>query len=107
MIHVNNHSVYESEKIIRDKYVPTPNNGKTVYLDFFSSDIYRNIYQATMDKTHKGNAVYRNSYDMTILIDGLPRVQIKLKRPGAGIKEAINRVVRSLQLIVSIASGQL
>ena len=45
MIHVDNHSVYESAKILRDKYVLTLDNGRTVYLDFFSSDTDRNIYQ--------------------------------------------------------------
>lgn len=98
MIHVNNHSVYESAKIIRDKYVLTLDNGKTVYLDFFSSDIDRNIYQVThqvtMDKAHRGDVVYKNRYDVTILINGLPTVQIELKRPGVEINEAINQINR-------------
>ena len=42
MIHVDNKSVYESAKILRDKYVLALDNGKTVYLDFFSSDTDRN-----------------------------------------------------------------
>ena len=45
LIHLDNHSVYESAKILRDKHVLTLDNGKTVYLDFFSFDIDRNIYQ--------------------------------------------------------------
>ena len=57
LIHLDNHSVYESAKILRDKYVLTLDNGKTVYLDFFSFDADRNIYQVahqiTMDPTHK------------------------------------------------------
>ena len=38
MIHLDNKSVYESAKILRDKYILTLDNGKTVYLDFFSHD---------------------------------------------------------------------
>lgn len=57
LIHVENKSVYESAKILRDKYILNLDNGKTVYLDFFSGDIDRNIYQVshqiTMDKDHK------------------------------------------------------
>lgn len=87
MIHVDNHSVYESAKILRDKYVLTLDNGRTVYLDFFSSDTDRNIYQVThqvtMDKDHKDDVSYKNRYDVTILINGLPLVQIELKRPAA------------------------
>ncbi len=45
LIHLDNKSVYESAKILRDKYVLSLDNGKTVYLDFFSFDIERNIYQ--------------------------------------------------------------
>ena len=33
--HVENKTVYESAKILRDQYVLTLDNGKTVYLDFF------------------------------------------------------------------------
>ena len=54
MIHIDNHSVYESAKILRDKFVLTLDDGETVYIEFFSSDTDRNIYQVThqitMDK---------------------------------------------------------
>ena len=35
MIHVDNHSVYESAKILRDKCVLQLDNGESVYIDFF------------------------------------------------------------------------
>lgn len=98
MIHIDNKSVYESAKILRDKYILNLDNGKTVYLDFFSSDTDRNIYQVshqiTMDKDHKDDVLYKNRYDVTILINGLPLVQVELKRPGIEINEAINQINR-------------
>lgn len=98
MIHVENKSVYESAKVLRDKYVLTLDNGKSVYLDFFSFDTDRNIYQVahqiTMDKDHKDDVSYKNRYDVTVLINGLPLVQIELKRPGVEINEAINQINR-------------
>jgi len=98
MIHVDNHSVYESAKILRDKYVLQLDNGESVYIDFFSSDTDRNIYQVThqvtMDKAHKDDVVYKNRYDVTVLVNGLPLVQIELKRPGVEINEAINQINR-------------
>lgn len=98
LIHVENHSVYESAKILRDKFVLTLDNGEQVYLDFFSSNTDRNIYQVThqitMDKAHKEDVVYKNRYDVTVLINGLPLVQIELKRPGIEINEAINQINR-------------
>ena len=98
MIHLDNHSVYESAKILRDKYVLTLDDGKTVYLDFFSYDTDRNIYQVshqiTMDPAHKDDVSYKNRYDVTVLINGLPLVQIELKRPGVEINEAVNQINR-------------
>lgn len=98
MIHVDNHSVYESAKVLRDKYDLQLDNGESVYIEFFSGDTDRNIYQVThqvtMDKAHKDDVVYKNRYDVTVLINGLPLVQIELKRPGVEINEAINQINR-------------
>lgn len=98
MIHLDNHTVYESAKILRDQYVLTLDNGETVYIRFFSSDTEKNIYQVThqvtMDKAHKDDVVYKNRYDVTILVNGFPLVQVELKRPGVEINEAINQINR-------------
>ena len=98
LIHLENKSVYESAKILRDKFILSLDNGKTVYLDFFSYDTDRNIYQVahqiTMDKDHKDDVSYKNRYDVTVLINGLPLIQIELKRPGVEINEAINQINR-------------
>jgi len=98
LIYVENKSVYESAKILRDKYVLQLDNGETVYLDFFTSDSTRNTYQVahqiTMDPAHKNDVSYKNRYDVTILINGLPLIQIELKRPGVEINEAINQINR-------------
>ena len=37
---------------------------------------------------------YRNRYDVTILINGLPLAQIELKRRGLELKEAFNQTNR-------------
>ena len=98
IIHLDNHTVYESAKILRDQYVLTLDNGKTVYIRFFSSDTEKNIYQVThqvtMDKAHKDDVVYKNRYDVTILVNGFPLVQVELKRPDVEINEAINQINR-------------
>ncbi len=38
--------------------------------------------------------VFKNRYDVTILINGLPLVQIELKRRGLELKEAFNQTNR-------------
>ena len=96
--HVNNKTVYKSAQILRDKYVLTLDNGKDVYLEFFANDIDRNIYQVshqiTINKDHLNDVCYKNRYDVTVIINGLPMVQIELKRPGIDITEAINQINR-------------
>ncbi len=98
MIRLENHTIYESAKILREKWVLELDNGRSIYVEFFTPDETRNIYQVThqvtMDPAHKGDVLYKNRYDVTILINGLPVVQTELKRPGIEINEAVNQINR-------------
>lgn len=98
MLRLDNHTIYESAKILREKWVLELDNGKTIYAEFLTSDMDRNTYQVThqvtMDKAHKDDVEYKNRYDVTILINGLPLVQIELKRSGIELNEAINQINR-------------
>lgn len=98
MIRLENHTIYESAKILREKWVLDLDNGKSIYVQFFTGDDTRNIYQVThqvtMDPAHKDDVLYKNRYDVTILINGLPLVQTELKRPGIEINEAVNQINR-------------
>ena len=55
---IENKTVFDSAKILRDKQLLELDNGKTVYIEFLSKDTERNIYQVThqvtMDKEHQG-----------------------------------------------------
>ena len=98
MLRLNNHTIYESAKILREQWVLELDNGKSVYLEFLTNDESRNSYQVThqvtMDKEHLEDVSYKNRYDVTILINGLPLIQIELKRPGVELNEAINQINR-------------
>lgn len=98
MLHLDGKTVYESAKILRDKWVLTLDDGKTVYLQFISSDYNANkwqvTHQMTMDPAHLNDVSYKNRFDVTLLVNGLPLVQIELKRPGIEINEAINQINR-------------
>lgn len=98
MLRLNNHTVYESAKILRTQWVLELDNGESVYLDFLTNDITRNSYQVThqvtMDKEHEDSVLNKNRYDVTILINGLPLIQVELKRPGVEINEAVNQINR-------------
>lgn len=54
--------------------------------------ISRNFLQVVNQFEQQGD--YLNRYDVTILVNGLPLVQIELKKRGVAIKEAFNQVHR-------------
>ena len=92
--HLNKQSgVFNKAKILRDRMKLDKDNGETVYLEFFDSDnSLRNRYQVTQQVKMEGS--YKNRYDVTILVNGLPLVQIELKRRGLEMKEAFNQIQR-------------
>lgn len=90
--YVNGKSIYESAKILRDKFVLERDDGTKPYLQFLDEDHTKNRYQVTHQTTVVGK--YTNRYDVTLLINGLPLVQIELKRRGVDIKEAVNQIMR-------------
>ena len=90
--HLNGNSIFESAKILRDKFVLERDDSTKIYVAFFNEDYSKNIYQVTNQTTVVGK--YTNRYDVTLLINGLPLVQIELKRRGGDIKEAVNQIMR-------------
>ena len=92
--HLNKKSgVFNKAHVLRDRMMLTKDNDDTVYLEFFDSDQpLRNRYQVTQQVTMEGT--YKNRYDVTILVNGLPLVQIELKRRGLEMKEAFNQIQR-------------
>ncbi len=64
-----------------------------LYFEFINTEHWcQNQFQVTHQVTIEGK--YKNRYDVTILINGLPLVQIELKRRGLELKEAFNQVNR-------------
>lgn len=55
-------------------------------------NIVRNKLQVISQFEQKGT--YSNRYDVTILVNGLPLVQVELKKRGVAIREAFNQVHR-------------
>ncbi len=89
---INGKSIFESAKIMRDKFVLERDDGTKPYLQFIDEDYSKNLFQVTHQTTVVGK--YTNRYDVTLLINGLPLVQIELKRRGVDIKEAVNQIMR-------------
>ena len=64
---------------------------QNIYL-FDKSRIARNKLQVIKQFEQTGS--HANRYDVTILVNGLPLVQIELKRRGVAIREAFNQIHR-------------
>jgi type I restriction enzyme R subunit len=91
---VNKVSVFEKAKILREtKHHILRDNGENLYFEFLNVEHWcQNEYQVTNQITQEGK--YENRYDVTLLINGLPLVQIELKRRGLEMKEAFNQINR-------------
>lgn len=86
-------SVFEKAKTLREKQHLIRDNGDNLYFEFINSEHWcQNQFQVTHQVTMEGK--YKNRYDVTILINGLPLVQIELKRRGLELKEAFNQINR-------------
>src|SRR5450759_660479 len=74
-------NVFDRAKTLRDRFQLTRDDGSSLYLQFLNTEEWcRNEYQVTSQVVVEGS--YRNRFDVTLLINGLPLVQIELKRRG-------------------------
>ena len=91
--HLNRGNVFEKAKTLRDKMQLDRCDGSKAYIEFIQQEEWcRNEFQVTNQVTMEGS--YKNRYDVTLLINGIPLVQIELKRRGLELKEAFNQINR-------------
>jgi len=91
--HLAKGNVFEKAKTLRDRLCLIRDNGESFYVRFFNSEAWtKNLFQVSNQITQDGT--YKNRYDVTILINGLPLIQIELKRRGLELKEAFNQINR-------------
>jgi type I restriction enzyme R subunit len=91
--HLNKGNSFDRAKLLRDRFQLTRDNGENLYLEFLNLEHWcQNQYQVTQQVSMEGT--YKNRYDVTLLINGLPLVQIELKKRGLELKEAFNQINR-------------
>lgn len=91
--HLAKGNVFEKAKALRDRFQLTKEDGTSFYVRFFNTeDTSKNLFQVTNQISLEGS--YKNRYDVTLLVNGLPLVQVELKRSGIEIKEAFNQINR-------------
>ncbi|MGL6178168.1 MAG: type I restriction endonuclease subunit R [Tannerellaceae bacterium] len=90
---INKGSIFERAKVLRDRVAYTRDNGERTTLELLNTTHWcKNEFQVTQQVTMEGR--FKNRYDVTVLINGLPLVQIELKRRGLELKEAFNQTNR-------------
>ena len=93
LTHLAGGSIFEKSKKLRDKFELPKENGKIEYIKFIDKEnVENNIFQVTNQITIKG--LYENRSDVTILVNGLPLVQIELKKKTIQLKKAFYQVQR-------------
>ncbi|NMA85554.1 MAG: type I restriction endonuclease subunit R [Epulopiscium sp.] len=93
LVYLMGKSVYQSAKQLRDKFLLIRDDQSEAYISFISfENPSKNNFQVANQITVKGT--HENRYDVTILCNGFPIVQVELKRRGMAIKQAFNQVCR-------------
>jgi type I restriction enzyme R subunit len=91
--HLAKGNAFEKAKTLRDRFVLNKEDSTSFYVRFFNNEDWsKNNYQVTNQVQIQGS--FLNRYDVTLLVNGLPLVQIELKRSGIEIKEAFNQINR-------------
>jgi type I restriction enzyme R subunit len=104
LIHLSKGNIFDKAKTLRDSYGLKRDDNTTFYVEFINQNFWcQNEFQVSNQITIDGS--YTNRYDVTILINGLPLVQIELKRRGIELKEAFNQVNRYHKHSYSAANG--
>jgi len=93
LINLNKGSVFDRSKRLRQKQLIEKDDGDTLYYELSNTREWcQNKFQVTHQLSAEGH--YKNRYDVTLLINGLPFVQIELKRRGCEMAEAFHQITR-------------
>ena len=96
---LNTGTVFERAKNLRDQFPVKFDDGSSKHIFFLSDDPSKNVYQVTNQITvdHRDFNGRTSRFDVTLLVNGLPLVQIELKKRGMEIAEAFNQTQRYIR----------
>ena len=96
---LNAGTVFERAKNLRDQFPVKFDDGSSKHIFFLSDDSSKNLYQVTnqIAVDHRDHNGRTSRFDVTLLVNGLPLVQIELKKRGMEIAEAFNQTQRYIR----------
>ena len=82
--HLKAGNSFNCAKVLRNRFPVNFDDGSTRHIDFLFADPQKNIYQVTNQIVidHSTSNGHTSRFDVTLLINGLPLVQIELNAPG-------------------------
>lgn len=89
-LYLDQGSIFDKYKKLRTEYDGIDRKGNILYLEFLDKRWCKNTFQVVNQISVKGQKNSR--YDVTLLINGLPLVQIELKKRGKSLKPAFKQV---------------
>ena len=93
LIYLEGGTRFEKAKKLRDLFPLELESGERLWVEFLNRTHWcQNEFQVSNQITVEGRK--RCRFDVTILINGLPLVQIELKRRGVELKQAYNQIQR-------------
>ena len=93
LIYLEGGTRFEKAKKLRDLYPLETDEGERIWVEFLNQKKWcQNEFQVANQITVEGRKQCR--YDVTILINGLPLVQVELKKRGVELKQAYNQIQR-------------
>ena len=93
LIYLEGGTRFEKAKKLRDLYPLETEEGARIWVEFLNQKKWcQNEFQVANQITVEGRKQCR--YDVTILINGLPLVQVELKKRGIELKQAYNQIQR-------------
>ena len=93
LISLGGKGVFNSSFNLRQLQPLTRDDGSSTYIELLNQNEWcKNRFQVTNQITVNARRVSR--YDVTILVNGLPLVQVELKKRGTQLKQAFNQINR-------------
>lgn len=94
--HLNQGTIFDRAEKLRDQFVLIRDDDSFVRIDFLNTKDYcKNIFQVANQITMIRK--FENRYDVTLLINGLPLIQIELKKEGMEIGQAFDQIKRYMK----------
>ena len=102
-----NDGIVEKSRTIQEDNVKNlkKDDGSTINITLLDKNNIHNNRLQVINQYVQDEGNYKNIYDVSILVNGLPLVHVELKRRGVSIKEAFNQIDRYQRDSFWAASG--